>query len=184
MERLTPDQAQMVADNLGLIWRHVGKRRAAGMPEDRAEDTFQDGVFGLIRAAQKFDPDRGCTFSTYAEAWIRQSMSRGAGFFEGRAFRRAVVNGTDWQRPVSLDVVYGEDGDTDLGDFLVGDDGSTWADELAVDAFIGRLTDDERQLLFAPGEYAEAHGVSTATTYNRRRALRARLAPLAELVAS
>ena len=40
------------------------------------EDLFQMGVVGLIRAVDKWDPDREFLFSTYATWWIRQSISR------------------------------------------------------------------------------------------------------------
>ena len=41
------------------------------------EDCFQWGCLGLIRAAEKFDPERGYRFTTYATYWVRQSISRG-----------------------------------------------------------------------------------------------------------
>jgi len=40
------------------------------------EDLFQMGVIGLMRAVDKWDPDREFLFSTYATWWIRQSISR------------------------------------------------------------------------------------------------------------
>ena len=39
-------------------------------------DLVQEGNLGLIRAVQKFQPQRGFKFSTYATWWIRQAVSR------------------------------------------------------------------------------------------------------------
>ena len=39
-------------------------------------DLLQQGVFGLRRAAEKYDPTLGYSFSTYATPWIKQSVSR------------------------------------------------------------------------------------------------------------
>ena len=49
--------------------RHVGRGLAM-------EDLLQEGVVGLIRAAEKYDWRRGTRFSTYAVPWIRQSIAQ------------------------------------------------------------------------------------------------------------
>jgi RNA polymerase primary sigma factor len=43
------------------------------------EDIVQEGILGLITAAKKYDPSRGCRFSTYAWYWIRQAIFRAVG---------------------------------------------------------------------------------------------------------
>lgn len=40
------------------------------------EDLVQEGMFGLVRAAELFDPSRGFKFSTYASWWIKQTIQR------------------------------------------------------------------------------------------------------------
>nr|AKC88688.1 sigma factor [Geranium phaeum] len=44
-------------------------------PAVQFEDLLQAGKLGVLEGAKRFDPDRGCKFSTYIQYWIRKSMS-------------------------------------------------------------------------------------------------------------
>lgn len=54
----------------------VNRRHVMVWRDGKVEDLLQQGYFGLRRAAEKFDPKRGYTFSTYATPWIRQAVQR------------------------------------------------------------------------------------------------------------
>lgn len=64
---------QMVTGNMRLVLHIASRYMDGGMS---LEDRIQEGVFGLMRAITKFDPDRGFGFSTYATFWIRAAIDR------------------------------------------------------------------------------------------------------------
>ncbi|MGH9109219.1 MAG: sigma-70 family RNA polymerase sigma factor [Acidimicrobiales bacterium] len=90
------DQAkrEMVAANLRLVlhWARRYKDRGVDMG-----DLVQEGAFGLIRAVEKFDWERGFRFSTYATWWIRQALQR-AVQQHGRIIRLPLEVGERLQR--------------------------------------------------------------------------------------
>jgi RNA polymerase primary sigma factor len=64
---------RIVQANLRLVVSIAKNYRNKGMS---FQDLIQEGSLGLLRAVDKFDPERGFKFSTYATWWIRQAISR------------------------------------------------------------------------------------------------------------
>ena len=65
-------QDRLVEGNLKLVVSIAKRYLDKGVP---FLDLIQEGNLGLIKAVEKFDYERGCTFSTYANWWIKQYIS-------------------------------------------------------------------------------------------------------------
>jgi RNA polymerase primary sigma factor len=131
---------RLINSNLRLVVSLA--RRYQGTADLPLLDLIQEGILGLIRAAEKFDWRKGFRFSTYATLWIRQAIQRGIAD-RGRSIRlpvniaqrerkiarvaeltlQQVVDLRDASRVVtSLDRAVGEENDTALGDLIPSED--------------------------------------------------------------
>ena len=85
---------QMVAANLRLVLHWARRYQDRGV---ELVDLVQEGSFGLLRAVEKFDCEKGFKFYTYATWWIRQALQR-AVQQHGRTIRIPLEVGEQLQR--------------------------------------------------------------------------------------
>lgn len=96
---------KLAAHNLAFVVSVARRQRRGGV---RLDDLVQEGNLGLLRAIEKFDPDQGTRFSTYAVWWIRAYV--GKHLKEARSTVRP-LSGTTALSDLSLDATVDEEGE-------------------------------------------------------------------------
>ena len=110
---LTSAQQRLVEENIGLAGFAVAHLSPAirlfyaNNPSFDADDMYETALLGLCMAAQRFDPERGIKFSTFAILYIKQQcievMRRVSSYHK--------ATGTYTPTPYSLSYIIGHDGD-------------------------------------------------------------------------
>jgi len=97
---------RMILCNLRLVISIARRYTGRGVP---LEDLIEEGNLGLITAVERFDPEKGFRFSTYAAWWIRQAIANGVAE-QSRTLRiplhvmRALHQYIEAERRLSLDL--------------------------------------------------------------------------------
>jgi RNA polymerase sigma factor (sigma-70 family) len=86
----------LVESNLGLVHLMIKRYRSIELDED---DLLSDGMYGLARAVEKFNPWRGYRFSTYACNVIARALMRRAKMSSGHHRRFPVQQDASFERP-------------------------------------------------------------------------------------
>ncbi len=66
-------RGKLIVSNLRLVVSIAKKYLYFGLA---LQDLIEEGNMGLMKAVERYDPERGCKFSTYATWWIRQAITR------------------------------------------------------------------------------------------------------------
>lgn len=66
-----PDRQQLITDNIGLVHHAV---KGFGLRRAEYDEAVSVGMMGLVKAADAFDPTRGCKFSTFAVNTIQNEI--------------------------------------------------------------------------------------------------------------
>jgi RNA polymerase primary sigma factor len=66
-------RTRLIESNMRLVINIAKSYRSRAVP---LEDLIQEGAIGLMQAAERYDPEKGFRFSTYATHWIRQAIGR------------------------------------------------------------------------------------------------------------
>ncbi len=110
---------ELVRRNLPLVVAFVRKQALGGV---RVEEVVQEGNLGLLRAVEKFDPEAGTRFATYAVWWVRAYVWK---YLKGARSAVRPKSGTAARTDLSLDAPLGGD---------EGDGDATYLEQLPDDA--------------------------------------------------